>query len=211
MMRSPAGRSAGLSVRGQVEVDCAASSAAPPRRRRHPRRRHGGHGARPGRRDRGVNKCRWTMTRLDPKAWQPPARHGRRPDGEARPDAGGDEARAGGAGRGAHTRSRPAATRCRWSLTASSGCITCASRPTRWRPRQSDREMLQDLLVAAVNNAMEHSQTLAAERLQRPVARPGLARSVSCRRRHSLTAPPTPRLEDRPCMATLATPKPFNG
>ena len=31
---------------------------------------------------------------------------------------------------------------------------------------QQDREMLQDLVVAAVNNALEHSQMLAAERLQ---------------------------------------------
>lgn len=31
---------------------------------------------------------------------------------------------------------------------------------------QGDVEMLQDLLVAAVNNAIEQSQTLAAERLQ---------------------------------------------
>lgn len=31
---------------------------------------------------------------------------------------------------------------------------------------QEDREMLQDLLVLAVNNALEQSQTLAAERLQ---------------------------------------------
>jgi nucleoid-associated protein EbfC len=31
---------------------------------------------------------------------------------------------------------------------------------------QGDVEMLQDLLVAAVNNALEQSQTLAAERLQ---------------------------------------------
>lgn len=31
---------------------------------------------------------------------------------------------------------------------------------------QTDREMLQDLLVAAVNSALEQSQTLAAERLQ---------------------------------------------
>lgn len=31
---------------------------------------------------------------------------------------------------------------------------------------QGDREMLQDLLVAALNNALEQSQTLAAERLQ---------------------------------------------
>jgi DNA-binding YbaB/EbfC family protein len=31
---------------------------------------------------------------------------------------------------------------------------------------QNDVEMLQDLLLAAVNNALEQSQTLAAERLQ---------------------------------------------
>ena len=31
---------------------------------------------------------------------------------------------------------------------------------------QQDLEMLEDLLVAAVNNALEQSQTLAAERLQ---------------------------------------------
>jgi DNA-binding YbaB/EbfC family protein len=31
---------------------------------------------------------------------------------------------------------------------------------------QDDREMLQDLLVAAVNSALEQSQTLAADRLQ---------------------------------------------
>ena len=31
---------------------------------------------------------------------------------------------------------------------------------------QDDRDMLQDLLLAAVNNAIEQSQTLAAERLQ---------------------------------------------
>ena len=31
---------------------------------------------------------------------------------------------------------------------------------------QQDREMLEDMLVAAVNNALEQSQTLAAERLQ---------------------------------------------
>jgi len=31
---------------------------------------------------------------------------------------------------------------------------------------QQDREMLQDMLVAAVNNALEQSQMLAAERLQ---------------------------------------------
>ncbi len=31
---------------------------------------------------------------------------------------------------------------------------------------QDDREMLQDIVVAAVNNALEHSQMLAAERLQ---------------------------------------------
>lgn len=31
---------------------------------------------------------------------------------------------------------------------------------------QGDREMLQDLLVVALNNALEQSQTLAAERLQ---------------------------------------------
>jgi DNA-binding YbaB/EbfC family protein len=31
---------------------------------------------------------------------------------------------------------------------------------------QEDREMLQDLLVVAVNSALEQSQTLAAERLQ---------------------------------------------
>jgi DNA-binding YbaB/EbfC family protein len=31
---------------------------------------------------------------------------------------------------------------------------------------QDDREMLEDLLVAAVNSALEQSQTLAAERLQ---------------------------------------------
>jgi DNA-binding YbaB/EbfC family protein len=31
---------------------------------------------------------------------------------------------------------------------------------------QDDREMLQDLLVVAVNSALEQSQTLAAERLQ---------------------------------------------
>jgi nucleoid-associated protein EbfC len=31
---------------------------------------------------------------------------------------------------------------------------------------QQDREMLEDMLVAAVNNALEQSQMLAAERLQ---------------------------------------------
>lgn len=31
---------------------------------------------------------------------------------------------------------------------------------------QADRETLQDMLVVAVNNALEQSQTLAAERLQ---------------------------------------------
>jgi DNA-binding YbaB/EbfC family protein len=31
---------------------------------------------------------------------------------------------------------------------------------------QGDREMLQDLLLAALNNALEQSQTRAAERLQ---------------------------------------------
>lgn len=31
---------------------------------------------------------------------------------------------------------------------------------------QQDRDMLEDMLVAAVNNALEQSQTLAAERLQ---------------------------------------------
>jgi DNA-binding YbaB/EbfC family protein len=31
---------------------------------------------------------------------------------------------------------------------------------------QQDREKLEDMLVAAVNNALEQSQTLAAERLQ---------------------------------------------
>jgi DNA-binding protein YbaB len=31
---------------------------------------------------------------------------------------------------------------------------------------QQDREMLEDMLVAAVNNALEQSQTLAADRLQ---------------------------------------------
>ena len=38
--------------------------------------------------------------------------------------------------------------------------------PEAMAAAQQDREMLEDLLVAAVNTALEHSQTIAAERLQ---------------------------------------------
>jgi nucleoid-associated protein EbfC len=38
--------------------------------------------------------------------------------------------------------------------------------PEAMAAAQDDREMLQDLLVAAVNSAIEQSQTMAAERLQ---------------------------------------------
>ena len=42
-------------------------------------------------------------------------------------------------------------------ITLSAEAVTAA---------QQDREMLEDMLVAAVNNALEQSQMLAAERLQ---------------------------------------------
>ena len=49
---------------------------------------------------------------------------------------------------------------------ASSASTTSSFRPKRLAAGQQDREMLQDLVVAAMNNALEHSQMMAAEQLQ---------------------------------------------